>query len=280
MAHDPARWMAYVVLVLRFGAGCATKATVGPPVVRPHDVSPKRAPPSERRPSSLARAPSAKTSFAATSQPSAPRSSPPAPAVGGVTPGPSTSKVPPAAVAPFDPAMSPPPADHSLAFFLPLVCGTSARVTQGNFGRISHRGGAKYAFDYALGVGTPLVAMADGVVVYTYDRTRPGHKCYRGGDKGCYRFANYVVLRHQDGSESIYKHLSRVSVKVGDAVARGRPIGASGSTGYSTGPHAHVMRRKACGHPIRCPSIPLVFRDVPGGGVPQKGDTVTSRNCP
>lgn len=166
-------------------------------------------------------------------------------------------------------------------FRLPLTCKTTARISQGNNGGFSHSGKAKYAFDFAIPVGTPLTAMADGVVLYTYDKTKPGDPCYNGGGSSCFPYANYVVLRHGDGTASIYKHLSKVQVNVGDFVPSGTAVGLSGSTGYSTGPHAHVMRQEECGAPTTCQSIPVKFADVPGSGVPATGQTVTSANgCP
>lgn len=164
-------------------------------------------------------------------------------------------------------------------FYLPLECGTSARISQGNNGGFSHTGRARYGFDFALGVGVPMVAMADGEVLHIYDQTGPGHRCYNGGGSDCYAYANLVVLLHTDGTTTIYKHLSAVSVSLGEIVLRGSPVGLSGSTGYSTGPHAHIMRQEDCGE-ANCQSIPMEFVDVPGNGIPETGDTVTSGNCP
>ena len=42
----------------------------------------------------------------------------------------------------------------------------------------------------------------------------------------------------------------------------GKAVGLSGSTGYSTGPHAHVMRQDACADPIGCQSLRTPFADV------------------
>src|SRR5690606_14706236 len=136
-----------------------------------------------------------------------------------------------------------------------------------------------YGFDFGIPLNTPLVAMAAGEVIHVYDRTRPGDPCYSGGDSSCYPYANLVVLLHPDGSTTLYKHLNSVSVALGELVPRGVTVGLSGSTGYSTGPHAHVARQENCGE-ANCQSIPLAFEDVPGSGVPATGQTVTSGNCP
>lgn len=172
------------------------------------------------------------------------------------------------------PALEPPG-----GFRLPLECGTSARISQGNAGSTSHSGKALYAFDFAIPLDTPLVAMADGVVLFTFAETGPGDPCYDGGGSSCFPYANYVVLEHGDGTGSIYKHLNQVLVTVGELVPSGAPVGLSGSTGYSTGPHAHVMRQEECGAATSCQSIQVTFADVGGDGIPDTGETVTSGNC-
>jgi murein DD-endopeptidase MepM/ murein hydrolase activator NlpD len=164
-------------------------------------------------------------------------------------------------------------------FYLPLECGKTSKIAQGNNGSFSHQGKSLYAYDFSLALNTPMTAMADGVVAYLYDKTGPGDPCYNGGDSSCFPYANYVVLKHGDGSLSTYKHLNKVSVSLKQFVKRGTVIGLSGSTGYSTGPHAHVMRMEDCGQ-YSCQSIPLKFQDVGGDQVPDQGQSVTSGNCP
>jgi hypothetical protein len=161
-------------------------------------------------------------------------------------------------------------------FYLPVECGTSAKVSQGNNSAFSHNGPSAYAFDFSLGVGVPMVAMAGGVVGFLHDETGPGDPCYDGGDSSCINEANYVVVLHADDTQTQYAHLSEVLVAVGQTVARGEVLGLSGSSGWSTGRHAHVQRDDQCGSAF-CGSIPLEFVEV---GVPETGDTVTSMNCP
>lgn len=91
-------------------------------------------------------------------------------------------------------------------------------------GGVSHPG-----LDIWLPVGTPVLAMADGVAV----RVQPTED----GDAGGIR----VALRHPSGLVSRYMHLSRADVAVGQHVRAGQVIGLSGDTGVgSTGPHLHV----------------------------------------
>lgn len=164
-------------------------------------------------------------------------------------------------------------------FFLPLECGTTASVTQGNMGAFSHTGKANYAFDFGLALGTPLVAIADGTVTHLFAGTLPGDPCYDGGGQECISKANFVTLQHGDGTASIYLHLSEVKVAVDQFVPRGAIVGLSGSTGWSTGPHAHVARQEGCGLSY-CQSVPVAFADVADDGVPETGEMVTSQNCP
>jgi murein DD-endopeptidase MepM/ murein hydrolase activator NlpD len=56
-------------------------------------------------------------------------------------------------------------------------------------------------------------------------------------------YGNHLVLRHYNGLETLYGHLSRAFVKVGDFVTAGDPIGLGGSTGRSTGSHLHYETR-------------------------------------
>lgn len=172
---------------------------------------------------------------------------------------------------------APPPA--LTGFLLPLACGSTVRVTQGNNSSFSHNGGSRYAFDFGLALNTPLVAVEAGVVVAVNESTQPGDPCYSGGGSSCIDKANYVTVDHGDGSNSLYAHINSASVAVGDWVERGQQVALSGGTGYSTGPHAHVQRQTDCGI-WWCQSIEMRFADVAGDGIPDGGDTVTSQNCP
>jgi len=80
--------------------------------------------------------------------------------------------------------------------------------------------------DFAVGYGTPIVAAADGVVV----------EARRWGGYG-----NWVRIRHSNGLETGYGHLSRFAsgLRAGQRVRQGEVVAFSGSTGASTGPHLH-----------------------------------------
>jgi Peptidase family M23/Bacterial SH3 domain len=160
-------------------------------------------------------------------------------------------------------------------YYLPLPCGMAVNCTQGNMGVTSHNGLHAYAFDFGVPLDTPIVAMADGVVSLIYDATVPGDPCYDGGGPECGPSGNLVIILHGDGTTTLYKHLNVVQVVPGDEVLRGEQIGLSGSTGYATGPHVHVMRMENCGS-LRCQSVPMEFVDA---GVPVEGTPVVSQNC-
>jgi murein DD-endopeptidase MepM/ murein hydrolase activator NlpD len=80
------------------------------------------------------------------------------------------------------------------------------------------------AIDLAAPLGTPVGATMDG-------------KVSRVATNSVY--GKYIILTHQSGYQSLYAHLSVVSVKQDAWVSRGSKIGEVGSTGYSTGPHLH-----------------------------------------
>jgi murein DD-endopeptidase MepM/ murein hydrolase activator NlpD len=97
----------------------------------------------------------------------------------------------------------------------------SYRTSPFTGGREFHKG-----LDIAGRTRTPVVASADGDVVFAGDRRSLG---------------NAVEIRHGYGVDTIYGHLEEIDVKVGDKVKRGQRIGLMGNTGRSTGPHLHYQ---------------------------------------
>lgn len=87
--------------------------------------------------------------------------------------------------------------------------------------------------DLAAPTGTPIHASAEGVVIIA----RSGG--YNGG------YGSYVVISHPNGTQTLYGHMSKVSVTQGQTVSQGETIGLLGSTGKSTGPHIHFEIRGA-----------------------------------
>jgi hypothetical protein len=140
----------------------------------------------------------------------------------------------------------------------PVEAGAS--IIQGNNGTLSHNDDHnRYAFDYYVRVGTPLVASRSGVVESSRMLSNIG-----GPDHAFRQDANAIVIRHSDGTSALYAHLAknRNLVRVGEFVLQGERIGYSGDTGFSTGPHLHFNGGK------------LSFADfTKKDGVPDKGDT-------
>lgn len=85
------------------------------------------------------------------------------------------------------------------------------------------------AIDYVAPIGAPVIAVASGVV------TRAGWM--NGG-------GNTVTLRHSNGYESNYLHLSKIEVRAGQRVGQGTLVGKVGKTGLATGPHLDYRLKK------------------------------------
>ncbi len=86
------------------------------------------------------------------------------------------------------------------------------------------------AVDIANGIGTPIYASDGGVIEAA------------GWNSGGYGY--FIKIRHKDGYETLYAHLSQIKVSVGQSVDKGQLIGLMGSTGRSTGPHLHFEIRR------------------------------------
>jgi murein DD-endopeptidase MepM/ murein hydrolase activator NlpD len=85
--------------------------------------------------------------------------------------------------------------------------------------------------DMGAPTGTPVLAAADGEVVYAGDRVRG--------------YGNMVVLQHAGDLLTVYAHNSLLLVHVGDRIVVGQEIARVGATGRSTGTHLHFeVRRK------------------------------------
>ena len=100
-------------------------------------------------------------------------------------------------------------------------------------GRITSRygprkGRAHQGIDLALKTGDPIYATFDGKVRIS---------------KAMGDYGNLVIIRHNNGLETYYAHLSKREVEAGDWVVAGQQIGLGGSTGRSTGPHLHYEVR-------------------------------------
>ena len=127
---------------------------------------------------------------------------------------------------------------------------TPSRKITSRFGyrprfRRMHKG-----LDIKVYTGDTIYAAFDGKArIVRYDR---------GG------YGNYVVLRHENGLETIYGHMSKQLVKVNEEVKAGDPIGLGGNTGRSFGSHLHFETR-LLGQPINPEFLfDFVNQDVTG----------------
>ncbi len=111
--------------------------------------------------------------------------------------------------------------------------------------------------DFRVPSGTPVAAVNSGRVILA----RP-----------LFFEGNCVVIDHGQGLLTLYFHLSKFSVKEGDDVSKGQPIGLSGGTGRVTGPHLHLAVRWQGMY--LDPQVLLKLK-LPGGG--RDAQTVSAR---
>jgi murein DD-endopeptidase MepM/ murein hydrolase activator NlpD len=125
------------------------------------------------------------------------------------------------------------PYNASLADMTGVVSINLAGYTHPNHNVITSRFGFRrwkfhYGADLRLAVGDSVRCAFDGRV-----RIARRGKAY----------GNYVVVRHYNGLETTYAHLSKILVKINDEIKSGNLIGWGGNTGRSSGPHLHYEMR-------------------------------------
>ena len=139
---------------------------------------------------------------------------------------------------------------------------TELRIQQAWNGSFSHADAEnRHAVDFAAATATEVLAARDGTVM----QLESGFDDAEPGDDDAIDRANFIRILHDDGSMALYAHLQPdgVRVRLGERVRRGQPIGLSGSTGFSTGPHLHFVVQVNRG--MRLESVP--FRMFGPGGV-------------
>ncbi|MEG0383873.1 MAG: M23 family metallopeptidase [Solibacillus sp.] len=112
--------------------------------------------------------------------------------------------------------------------------GTGTFAWPANGGRISSQMGTRWGrYHYGIDIARPsdyTIKASDNGTVKTAGR----HATY----------GNYIVINHNNGYETLYAHLSKIGVKVGQVVEKGSSLGVMGSTGRSTGTHLHFEVHK------------------------------------
>mgnify|MGYP001367921028 CR=1 FL=1 len=128
----------------------------------------------------------------------------------------------------------------------------SSGYTYARFDPINGRKQKHLAIDYAAAIGTPIMAVGDGVVRFA-----------GWNNQG---FGNFVSIRHNDVYTTEYAHMSGFAkgIRNGVSVKQGQIIGYVGSTGWSTGPHLHYQIKKN-GSLVN----PLALELPPGDPVPE-----------
>jgi murein DD-endopeptidase MepM/ murein hydrolase activator NlpD len=110
----------------------------------------------------------------------------------------------------------------------------TSRFTTRRWHPVLHKWKAHHGTDFGARRGTPILAVADGKVVYSG---------WMGG------YGRVIKIRHKDNYLTLYAHQSRLKAKVGQHVKKGQIIGYVGNSGRSTGPHLHFGLYKN-GRPI------------------------------
>ncbi|MFY3744348.1 LysM peptidoglycan-binding domain-containing M23 family metallopeptidase [Anaeromyxobacter sp. Red801] len=172
--------------------------------------------------------------------PAAPPAARPSPAVASAAPAPPAARAPAAgraeivAAPPREPDDGPPIVRQGA----PSRLGWPLKGVL--YGRYGVRAGQRHdGIDIAAPEGTPVLAAADGSVIYAGEQAGYGA---------------VVILRHDGGLVTLYAHNSEVLVKEGARVGRGQPIARVGQTGRTTGPHLHFEVREGTR-----PRNPLIF---------------------
>jgi murein DD-endopeptidase MepM/ murein hydrolase activator NlpD len=122
---------------------------------------------------------------------------------------------------------------------LPFDKGDRHRVVQGYGGLFSHIHIA--ALDFEMPIGTPIYAAREGIIFSYKDDSDEGGPFSKYKNK-----ANYIIIKHEDGSFGCYWHLKKNGVLVKSGrVAVGQQISFSGATGQVLRPHLHFsVKRK------------------------------------
>ena len=149
---------------------------------------------------------------------------------------------------------------------LPFSEGSSHKVIQGYGGWFSHKGIS--AIDFHMPVATPVYAAREGFVYSYKDDGKKG-----GLLPGYKKEANYIIIKHPDGSFGCYWHLQYKGVitKKG-IVQKGQLIGYSGSTGFVLGPHLHFSVKNTLNY-NRNSFVRTKFKTTKGVLILERGKT-------
>lgn len=175
------------------------------------------------------------------------------------------------------------PAYAESGYKLPFSYGELVKITTGN-NSYPHTTVAQenYAWDMVSGVDSNIVAAMSGRIVYikkdgvSYPN---GSNCVTEKKKYA-NDANYIVIEHDNGEQSLYLHLKEnsITINLNDQVKQGQIIGKIGNTGWSCGTHLH-FQVQSIGNSWFSYSKSIAFDDVmQDNGIPLEGYSYVSAN--
>ncbi|MEK7542762.1 MAG: peptidoglycan DD-metalloendopeptidase family protein [Patescibacteria group bacterium] len=117
-------------------------------------------------------------------------------------------------------------------FLWPIIGGLKTQdYGKTKFALRNYKGGRHNGIDIGSPIGTEILAAESGRIISAGDQDK---YCRKGS------YGKFVVIKHKNGLSTLYGHLSKYIVAIGQSVERGQVIGYVGSTGYATGPHLHL----------------------------------------
>jgi len=130
--------------------------------------------------------------------------------------------------------------DASARYRLPYEVWIPRLVAQGPNGRTHNTPEDRFAYDFLMPIGTPVLAARGGRVGAVRDGSHARAVADPKGDRG-----NSVWILHADGTFGVYAHLEPgIPVERGQRIRAGQRIGLSGNTGFSHAPHLHFVVRQ------------------------------------
>lgn len=149
---------------------------------------------------------------------------------------------------------------------LPFKEGTKHKIVQRYGGLFSHK--HKAALDFDMPEGTPVYTAREGIVYAYKDGSNEGGPFPKYEHK-----ANYIIIKHSDGSFGCYWHLQKngVVIKKG-TVAKGQIIGYSGRTGFVLWPHLHFAVKRRLNYEMDS-FVKTRFRTTKGIQLLRSGET-------
>lgn len=155
--------------------------------------------------------------------------------------------------------------DETARYAMPFGGDEARLLGQGVDGGVTHVGVYRYAFDFDMPEGTPVLAARAGTVVRVIDGFERG-----AFDPNLKERGNAVLVAHEDETIATYGHLSSgIPVREGETVEVGQRLGLSGATGYVKGAHLH-FHVGTVAEAVEGATLPIRFDDgTPDGYVPE-----------